>query len=192
MEIPNTDSLPIQKLPEAQNPTEFSLSPTKWFKTQMGSSGWFTIRDTDYLNDYMSDTARFTILLLHGCLWCDMDIVLLRDMRPLTVPHPVHGKLAFGEQCVERAHIADYNSAVISTAANSSFSSFSLKAGVCMGMNFCPKVLGRMTWKEGRLKEFQMLDNTAFDPSTCTVNLIYGRKYPPCSLSHRLQRCVRG
>ena len=47
-----------------------------------------------YLNDYISDTARFTVLLLHGGLWFDMDIIVLRDMRPLTLPHPVHEKIS--------------------------------------------------------------------------------------------------
>jgi hypothetical protein len=139
-----------------------------------------------FLNDYMSDTARFTILMLHGGLWCDMDLILLRDMRPLALPHPVHGKLAFAEQWVERSHIADYNSAVVSAAANSSFSSFLLQGGVRMGMNFCPKVLGRMTWKERRLGEFPMLDTAAFDPSTCTINRRPGRKCSvPCHMDYK-------
>ena len=50
-----------------------------------------------------------------------------------------------------------------------------------MGMNFCPKVLGRMIWKEGRLEKFPLLNTAAFDPSTCTINLITGRKCSvPC------------
>ena len=134
-----------------------------------------------FLNDYMSDTARFTILHLHGGLWCDIDILLLRDLRPLVLPHPVHGRLSFGEQWVERSHITDYNSAVLSTSANSSFSTFLLHGGVRMGMNFCPKVLGRMTWKENRTAEFPMLDTAAFDPSTTTINRVQGRKCSvPC------------
>ncbi|MCJ1357394.1 MAG: hypothetical protein MMC33_007390, partial [Icmadophila ericetorum] len=138
-----------------------------------------------FLNDYMSDTARFTILHLHGGLWCDIDILLLRDLRPLVLPHPIHGRLAFGEQWVERSHIADYNSAVLSIMANSSFSTFLLHGGVRMGMNFCPKVLGRMIWKENRTQEFPMLDTAAFDPSTPTINRSKGRKCSvPCHESY--------
>ena len=135
--------------------------------------------------DYISDVARFVILHLHGGVWCDIDVLLLRDLRPLLLPDPTSGQHAFAEQWVERSHPADYNSAVLSYSANSSLSSFLLHGGVRMGVNFCPKVIGRMAWKEGRSGELAMLDTAAFDPSTPTMNQAGPRECSvPCHLSY--------
>lgn len=133
---------------------------------------WLTIRPDQmpFLPDFMSDTARFVILHLYGGLWVDIDVILLRDMRPLMLPDPKTRSHAFAEQWVERSHVSDYNSAVVGMGANSSLSTFILHGGVRMGMNFCPKTLGQMTWKENRTQDWWMLDTAAFDPSTPTIN----------------------
>lgn len=127
----------------------------------------------------VSDAVRFIVLHQHGGLYCDMDILLMRDMRPMLLPDPVSGPRAFAEQWVERAHPADYNTAVISLPANSSLSTYLLRGGFRMGLNFHPKALGLMMWRDGRNGEMAMLHNSVFDPlvtnlrregtSTCTV-----------------------
>lgn len=127
----------------------------------------------------VSDAVRFIVLHQHGGLYCDMDILLMRDMRPMLLPDPVSGPRAFAEQWVERAHPADYNTAVISLPANSSLSTYLLRGGVRMGLNFHPKAIGLMMWRDGRNGEMARLHNSVFDPlvtnlrregtSTCTV-----------------------
>lgn len=127
----------------------------------------------------VSDAVRFIVLHLHGGVYCDMDVLLLRDMRPLLLPDPASGPRAFAEQWVERCGPYDYNTAVISIPANSSLSSYLLRGGVRMGMNFHPRVIGRMLWSDGKADELKMLHNAVFDPlvtnlrregtDTCTV-----------------------
>ena len=128
----------------------------------------------------VSDAVRFIILHLHGGVYCDMDVLLLRDMRPLLLPDPVSGApRAFAEQWVERCDPFDYNTAVISLPANSSLSSYLLRGGARMGMNFHPRVIGRMLWADGKGDEVAMMHNAVFDPlvtnlrregtDTCTV-----------------------
>ena len=127
----------------------------------------------------VSDAVRFILLHLYGGVYCDMDVLLLRDMRPLLLPDPSSGPRAFAEQWVERCAPYDYNTAVISLPANSSLSSYLLRGGVRMGMNFHPRVMGRMLWNDGRGEEVKMLHNAVFDPlvtnlrregtGTCTV-----------------------
>lgn len=127
----------------------------------------------------VSDAVRFIVLHLHGGVYCDMDVLLLRDMRPFLLPDPTSGPRAFAEQWVERCGPYDYNTAVISLPANSSLSSYLLRGGVRMGMNFHPRVIGRMLWSDGKGDEVKMLHNAVFDPlvtnlrregtDTCTV-----------------------
>ena len=112
----------------------------------------------------VSDAVRFIVLHLHGGVYCDMDVLLLRDMRPLLLPDPTSGPRAFAEQWVERCGPYDYNTAVISVPANSSLSSYLLRGGVRMGMNFHPRAIGRMLWSDGRGDEVKMLHNAVFDP----------------------------
>lgn len=127
----------------------------------------------------VSDAVRFIVLHQHGGLYCDMDVLLMRDMRPMLLPDPVTGPRPFAEQWVERCHPGDYNTAVISLPANSSLSSYLLRGGLRMGLNFHPNVIGRMMWRDGRNGELKMLHNAVFDPlvtnlrrkgtSMCTV-----------------------
>ena len=128
----------------------------------------------------VSDAVRFIVLHLHGGVYLDMDVLLLRDMRPMLLPDPATGlSRAFAEQWVERFPPSDYNTAVISLPANSTLSTFLLRGGVRMGMNFHPLVIGRLLWREGRNDELAMLHNAVFDPlvtnlrrmgtDTCTV-----------------------
>ena len=112
----------------------------------------------------ISDAVRFIVLHLHGGIYLDMDVMLLRDMRPLLLqPH------AFAEQWVERGPASDYNTAVLSLRANSSLSTYLVRGGVRMGMNFHPKAIGRMMWRDGRSEELAKLHNTVFDPSVTNL-----------------------
>ena len=120
----------------------------------------------------VSDLVRFVVLHLHGGVYLDLDVLLLRDLRPLLLPNPAAAasedqsqQPAWAEQWVERSdNPGDYNTAVLSLPANSSLSSYLLSGGVRMGMNFHPKIIGRMLWKEGRNGELAMLHNAFFDP----------------------------
>jgi hypothetical protein len=108
----------------------------------------------------VSDTVRFVVLHLHGGVFLDMDVLMLRDLRPLLLPK----QHSFAERWAAYPHSGDYNNAVMSLTANSSLSSYLLRGGVRMGMNYHPRVIGRMAWKDGRDKELLMLESAAFDP----------------------------
>ena len=107
----------------------------------------------------VSDAVRFVVLHLHGGVYLDMDVMLLRDLRPLLLQPQ-----SFAEQWVERCPTADYNTAVMSVPANSSLSTYLVRGGVRMGMNFHPKVIGRMLLGDDRIDELAMLQNAVFDP----------------------------
>jgi len=136
-----------------------------------------TPKQMTFLPQAVSDAVRFVVLHLHGGVYLDMDILLLRDMRPLLLPK-VHN---FAERWAAHPHPGDYNTAVLSLSANSSLSSYLLRGGVRMGLNFHPRVLGRMAWKDGRDRELLMLETAAFDPIWTEFNWDReGRCTVPC------------
>ncbi|KAL9128327.1 MAG: hypothetical protein Q9217_002982 [Psora testacea] len=115
----------------------------------------------------ISDFVRFLVLHLHGGVYLDMDVLLLRDLRPLLLPDAASGHAiqpAWAEQWVEGCSPGDYNTAVLSLPANSSLTSYLLHGGLRMGMSFHPIIIGRMLWKDGRNSELTMLHNALFDP----------------------------
>ena len=117
----------------------------------------------------ISDLVRFVVLHQYGGVYLDMDVLLLRDLRPLLLPNSAssdpQSQPAWAEQWVEQAeNPGDYNTAVLSLPANSSISSYLLRGGARMGMNYHPRVLGQMLWKDGRNSELAMLHNAVFDP----------------------------
>lgn len=102
---------------------------------------------------------------------------MLRDMRPLLLPK----EHSFAERWAAHPHPGDYNTAIMSLTANSSLSSYLLMGGIRMGLNFHPRVLGRMAWKDGRDQEFMMLETAAFDPIWTEFNWDReGRCTVPC------------
>ncbi|KAI9822726.1 MAG: hypothetical protein M1826_000430 [Phylliscum demangeonii] len=127
---------------------------------------WLTVtaKQMTFLPVAVSDAVRFVVLHLHGGVYLDMDVLLLRDMRPLLLPDPRTGQHAFAERWGAHAQPGDYNTAIMSLTANSSLSSYLLRGGVRMGLNFHPLVVGRMAWKDGRNQELLMLETAAFDP----------------------------
>ncbi|KAK4999774.1 hypothetical protein LTR66_001270 [Elasticomyces elasticus] len=136
-----------------------------------------TPKQMTFLPVAVSDAVRFVVLHLHGGAYFDMDVLMLRDMRPLLLPR----KHSFAERWAAHPHPGDYNTAIMSLTANSSLSSYLLRGGVRMGLNFHPRVIGRMAWKDGRDQEFLMLETAAFDPIWTEFNWDRdGRCIVPC------------
>lgn len=123
---------------------------------------WLTLtpKQMTFLPQAISDAVRFVILHQYGGVYMDMDVLMLRDFRPLLLPK----KHDFAERWAAHSHPGDYNTAIMSLTANSSLSSYLLRGGVRMATNFHPRVIGRMAWKDGRDREFLMLETAAFDP----------------------------
>ncbi|GME48631.1 hypothetical protein GTA08_BOTSDO01860 [Neofusicoccum parvum] len=136
-----------------------------------------TAKQMTFLPVAVSDAVRFVILHIYGGAYFDMDVLMLRDMRPLLLPQ----NHSFAERWAAHPHPGDYNTAVMSLTANSSLSSYLLRGGVRMGVNFHPRVVGRMAWKDGRDQEFLMLETAAFDPIWTEFNWDReGRCTVPC------------
>ncbi|KAL9070105.1 MAG: hypothetical protein Q9157_005929 [Trypethelium eluteriae] len=136
-----------------------------------------TPKQMTFLPVAVSDAVRFVVLHIHGGCYFDMDVLMLRDMRPLLLPH----EHSFAERWAAHSHPGDYNTAIMSLSANSSLSSYLIRGGVRMGLNFHPRVIGRMAWKDGRDQEFLMLETAAFDPIWTEFNWDReGRCTVPC------------
>jgi hypothetical protein len=136
-----------------------------------------TAKQMTFLPVAVSDAVRFVVLHIHGGAYFDMDVLMLRDMRPLLLPK----HHSFAERWAAHPHPGDYNTAIMSLTANSSLSSYLLCGGVRMGLNFHPRVVGRMAWKDGRDREFLMLETAAFDPIWTEFNWDReGRCTVPC------------
>jgi hypothetical protein len=136
-----------------------------------------TPKQMTFLPVAVSDAVRFVVLHIHGGAYFDMDVLMLRDMRPLLLPK----EHAFAERWAAHPHPGDYNTAIMSLTANSSLSSYLLYGGIRMGLNFHPRILGRMAWKDGRDQEFLMLETGAFDPIWTEFNWDReGRCTVPC------------
>jgi hypothetical protein len=118
----------------------------------------------------VSDAARFVVLHLHGGVFFDVDVLMLRDMRPLLLPQ----QHSFASRWAAYPHPGDFSASVLSLTANPSLSSYLLRGGVRMGLNFHPRVIGRMAWKDGRDQELLMLESPTFDPMWTEAN--WGRE----------------
>jgi hypothetical protein len=125
----------------------------------------------------VSDAMRFVILHIYGGAYFDMDVVMLRDMRPLLIGE----EHSFAERWGAHSGPGDYNTAVMSLTANSSLSSYLLRGGVRMGLNFHPRIIGVMAVKDHRNHEFHMLETAAFDAIWTDFNWDrMGRCTVPC------------
>lgn len=107
----------------------------------------------------LSDIFRFVTLHLYGGIYLDMDVLLLRDLRPLLVPQQ-----PFAERWGTHEGDGDYNTAVLYLDANSSLSSYFLRIGARLGHSFHPLILGDIARKDGRHKDLLMLEAGFFDP----------------------------
>ncbi len=136
-----------------------------------------TKKQMTFLPVAVSDAVRFIVLHIYGGAYFDMDVLMLRDMRPLLLPK----EHSFAERWAAHSHPGDYNTAIMSLSANSSLSSYFLYGGIRMGVNFHPRVLGRMAWKDNRDQEFLMFETAAFDPIWTEFNWDReGRCTVPC------------
>ncbi|KAI9736497.1 MAG: hypothetical protein M1818_006007 [Claussenomyces sp. TS43310] len=131
-----------------------------------------------YFTVAVSDAARLIILHLYGGVYLDMDMILLRDLRPLLLsPTP------FAERWGAWPRM--YNNALLSLPANSSISSYLLYGGARMGMTFHFVNLGRMLLQEQRdevsPRGLTKLESAFFDPIwTETDGAREGRCTLPC------------
>lgn len=174
----HTDGLGYYKTPQSPNSLGERIVADGIIEDASGQQ-WIslTAKQMTFFPQAISDAVRFVMLHLHGGLYLDMDVLLLRDMRPLLLPK----EHAFAERWAAHPHPGDYNTAVMSLSANSSLSSYLLRGGVRMGLNFHPRVIGRMAWKDGRDQEFLMLETAAFDPVWTEFNWDReGRCTVPC------------
>lgn len=157
----NTDGLGYWKVPGIPRP-DGERDIGDGLVMDIEGQEWLVLtpKQMTFLPVAVSDAVRFVVLHIHGGAYFDMDVMLLRDMRPLLI-----GKdHSFAERWAAHPEPGDYNTAVMSLTANSSISSYLLRGGVRMGLNFHPRIIGRMAVKDGRNKEFVMLESALFDP----------------------------
>ncbi|KAI5204532.1 hypothetical protein E4T39_03590 [Aureobasidium subglaciale] len=177
-EIDNTDGVGYYKTKGPPN-AEGEVAIADGLIEDANGQQWITLspKQMTFFPQAISDTVRFIILHQHGGVYLDMDALMLRDLRPLLLPQ----NHSFAERWGAHNNPGDYNTAIMSLTANSSLSSYLLRGGVRMGLNFHPRVIGRMIWKEGRDQEFPMLETAAFDPIWTEFNWDrQGRCTMPC------------
>ncbi|KAI9890503.1 MAG: hypothetical protein M1814_003842 [Vezdaea aestivalis] len=178
----NTDGVGYYSSPGRPNALGESVVADGVVRDSTGQE-WLALtpKQMTFLPQAVSDAVRFVVLHLHGGIYLDMDVLMLRDMRPLLLPDPKTGQHSFAERWAAHSHPGDYNTAIMSLTANSSLSSYLLRGGVRMGLNFHPRVIGRMAWKDGRNQELLMLETAAFDPIWTEFNWAReGRCTVPC------------
>jgi hypothetical protein len=145
---------------------------------------WLDIYDDDvqltYFNVAASDAARLTILHLYGGVYMDVDMIFLRDIRPLVLS----GK-PFAERWGSLSDPVNYNNAVVSLQANSTMSSYLLRGGTRMGHIYHFMAMGRMLVYEGQDDRspdgLYRLETAFFDPIMAEADrLREGRCTVPC------------
>lgn len=111
----------------------------------------------------MSDVFRFVILHQHGGIYIDMDVILMRDLRPLLTPNQ-----PFAERWGCHDGQGDYNTAVLFLGdAGSDLATYFLRIGTRLGHQFHPRTMGDIARRDGRHRELHMLETAAFDPVWC-------------------------
>jgi hypothetical protein len=174
----NTDGRGFYKMPSKLNAKNEVMVADGLLRDEHDQE-WLVLNEKQitFLPVAVSDAVRFVVLHLYGGAYFDMDVVMLRDMRPLLI-----GKdHSFAERWAAHPRPGEYNTAIMSLTANSSLSSYLLRGGVRMGLNFHPRVVGRMAVKDKRNKELQMLETAVFDPIWTEFNRDrLGRCTVPC------------
>jgi hypothetical protein len=174
----NTDGVGYYKNPGKPNSNNEVVVGDGLIRDATGQE-WLVLTEKQmtFLPVAVSDAVRFVVLHLYGGAYFDMDVIMLRDMRPLLIG----GDHSFAERWAAHATPGDYNTAIMSLTANSSLSSYLLRGGVRMGLNFHPRVIGVMAVKDQRNHEFKMLETAAFDPIWTEFNWDrLGRCTVPC------------
>ncbi|KAL2069477.1 hypothetical protein VTL71DRAFT_14156 [Oculimacula yallundae] len=157
----NTDGVGYYKNPGKPNSKNETLVADGLIR-DANNQEWLVLTEKQmtFLPVAVSDAVRFVVLHLYGGAYFDMDVIMLRDMRPLLIGD----EHSFAERWGAHPSPGDYNTAIMSLSANSSLSSYLLRGGVRMGLNFHPRVVGVMAVKDRRNREFHMLETAAFDP----------------------------
>lgn len=174
----NTDGVGYYKTPGRRNSKNETLVADGLIR-DANDQEWLVLTEKQmtFLPVAVSDAVRFVVLHLYGGAYFDMDVIMLRDMRPLLIGD----EHAFAERWGGHPSPGDYNTAIMSLTANSSLSSYLLRGGVRMGLNFHPRVIGVMSVKDHRNREFHMLETAAFDPIWTEFNRDrLGRCTVPC------------
>ncbi|KUJ12470.1 snoRNA binding protein-like protein [Mollisia scopiformis] len=174
----NTDGVGYYKTPGKRNSKNETLVADGLIR-DANDQEWLVLTEKQmtFLPVAVSDAVRFVVLHLSGGAYFDMDVVMLRDMRPLLIGD----EHSFAERWGGHPSPGDYNTAIMSLTANSSLSSYLLRGGVRMGLNFHPRVIGVMSVKDRRNREFHMLETAAFDPIWTEFNWDrLGRCTVPC------------
>ncbi|CCG81768.1 protein of unknown function [Taphrina deformans PYCC 5710] len=108
----------------------------------------------------VSDSVRFIILHQEGGLYTDMDTMFLKDLRPLLIAPD----MSFAERWGAHPGPGEYNTAYLRLQANSSLSSRAIQGAARMGLNFHPRVLGRLLAKSEHENDLVMFETGVFDP----------------------------
>ena len=174
----NTDGVGYYKNPGKPNSKNETLVADGLIR-DANDQEWLVLTEKQmtFLPVAVSDAVRFVVLHIYGGAYFDMDVIMLRDMRPLLIGD----EHSFAERWGGHPSPGDYNTAIMSLSANSSLSSYLLRGGVRMGLNFHPRVIGVMAVKDHRNHEFHMLETAAFDPIWTEFNWgRLGRCTVPC------------
>ncbi|CZS94836.1 uncharacterized protein RAG0_04678 [Rhynchosporium agropyri] len=157
----NTDGVGYYKNPGKPNSKNETLVADGLIRNANGQE-WLVLTEKQmtFLPVAVSDAVRFIVLHLYGGAYFDMDVVMLRDMRPLLIGD----QHSFAERWGGHPLPGEYNTAIMSLSANSTLSSYLLRGGVRMGLNFHPRIIGVMAVKDLRNHEFHMLETAAVDP----------------------------
>jgi hypothetical protein len=157
----NTDGVGYYKTPRRPN-AKNEIFVADGLIRDANNQEWLVLTEKQmtFLPVAVSDAVRFVVLHQYGGAYFDMDVIMLRDMRPLLIGDEHN----FAERWGGHSSPGDYNTAVMSLTANSTLSSYLLRGGVRMGLNFHPRVIGVMAVKDQRNPEFHMLETAAFDP----------------------------
>ncbi|TVY60747.1 hypothetical protein LSUE1_G009958 [Lachnellula suecica] len=174
----NTDGVGYYKTPGKPNSKNETLVADGLMR-DANNQEWLllTEKQMTFLPVAVSDAVRFVVLHIYGGAYFDMDVIMLRDMRPLLIGD----QHSFAERWGGHPSPGDYNTAIMSLSANSTLSTYLLRGGVRMGLNFHPRVIGVMAVKDHRNQEFHMLETAAFDPIWTEFNWgRLGRCTIPC------------
>ena len=157
----NTDGVGYHKTPGKPNSKNETVVADGLIRDG-NNQEWLVLTEKQmtFLPVAVSDAVRFVVLHIYGGAYFDMDVVMLRDMRPFLIGE----QHSFAERWGGHPSPGDYNTAIMSLSANSSLSSYLLRGAVRMGLNFHPRVVGVMAVKDKRNHEFHMLETAAFDP----------------------------
>jgi hypothetical protein len=157
----NTDGVGYHKTPGIPNSNNETVVGDGLIRDG-NNQEWLVLTEKQmtFLPVAVSDAVRFVVLHIYGGAYFDMDVVMLRDMRPLLIGE----QHSFAERWGGSPSPGDYNTAIMSLSANSSLSSYLLRGAVRMGLNFHPRIVGVMAVKDKRNHEFHMLETAAVDP----------------------------